>query len=107
MHLEWMAWTPATGLFFGFIVVCLVTLTVLAIRYPETERIGILRIATTRGDRLFISLLGSAFIHLAWIALAGVDIIATLPIGGGLEVSRLWLATGLSILWATAVFRLA
>ena len=26
-----------------------------------------LRIATTRGDRLFITLLGAAFIHLAWL----------------------------------------
>ena len=26
-----------------------------------------LRIPTTRGDRLFISLLGAAFIHLAWL----------------------------------------
>jgi predicted small integral membrane protein len=28
----------------------------------------VLHIVTTRGDRLFISLLGAAFIHLAWLA---------------------------------------
>jgi hypothetical protein len=43
----------------------------LAIRFPETPRIGILRIETTRGDRLFITLLGSAFIHLGWLFFFG------------------------------------
>jgi predicted small integral membrane protein len=42
---------------------------VLAIKFPETPRTGILRIETTRGDRLFITLLGSAFINLAWLGL--------------------------------------
>ena len=37
---------------------------------PETPRVGILAIPTTRGDRLFITLLGSAFIHLFWLAFA-------------------------------------
>jgi predicted small integral membrane protein len=50
----------------------------------------VLRIATTRGDRLFISLLGSAFIHLAWLGFVGPD---------------LWWASGLSLLYAAAVFR--
>jgi predicted small integral membrane protein len=63
---------------------------VLALWRPETERVGILRIATSRGDRLFISLLGTAFIHLAWLGLVGPD---------------LWPATGLSLLYAAAVFR--
>jgi len=104
-NLDWMAWTPATGLFFGFIATCLLTLTVLALKSPETDRVGVLRIATTRGDRLFISLLLAAFIHLGWIALVGVDVIATLPWGEGIEVSRLWLATLVSILTAGLVFR--
>ena len=46
-------------------------MTVLAIRFPETPRLGILRIETTRGDRLFITLLGSAFIHLGWLVAFG------------------------------------
>ena len=32
-----------------------------------SPRKGILGLDTTRGDRLFVSLLGSAFIHLAWV----------------------------------------
>ena len=105
MDIRWMAWTPATITFYLAIALMLATFTFLALRYPEAERIGVLQIPTTRGDRLFISLLGSAFIHLAFIPLFGVDAIATLPIGEGLEVSRLWIASGISLLYATAVFR--
>jgi predicted small integral membrane protein len=67
--MAWMAWTWPTAAFFAVIAALLVTFTVLAIRYPETPRTGILRIETTRGDRLFITLLGSAFIQLAWLGL--------------------------------------
>jgi predicted small integral membrane protein len=64
-----MAWTWPTAAFFGIIAITLITFTVLAIKYPEVPRNGILRIETTRGDRLFITLLGSAFINLAWLGL--------------------------------------
>ena len=67
--LDWMAWTGPTITFFLVIAALLAVLTILAIRYPETPRTGILRIETTRGDRLFITLLGSAFINLAWLGL--------------------------------------
>ena len=36
---------------------------------PSPERRGFLPIATTPGDRLFIGLLVSAYINLAWIGL--------------------------------------
>jgi predicted small integral membrane protein len=88
--LAWMAWTWQTGVFFATIAGLLLLMTVLALWWPETERVGILRIATTRGDRLFVSLLGTAFIHLAWLGLVGPD---------------LWPATGLSLLYAAVVFR--
>lgn len=67
--MEWMAWTWPTAIFFGIIAATLVTFTVLAIKFPETPRNGVLGIETTRGDRLFITLLGSAFINLAWLGL--------------------------------------
>lgn len=88
--LSWMAWTWQTGLFFAGIGCLLVVMTLLAIYRPETPRVGALRIPTTRGDRLFISLLGAAFIHLAWLGLVGPD---------------LWWASGLSLLYAALVFR--
>ena len=70
--MQWMAWTWPTALFFVVIAALLVTFSILAIRFPETPRTGVLRIETTRGDRLFITLLGSAFINLAWLGLVGV-----------------------------------
>lgn len=86
----WMAWTLPVALFFWGIACLLVTMTILAIRFPETPRVGILRIETTRGDRLFISLLGSAFIHLIWLYFAGPP---------------LWGASALCLVYAAAVFR--
>ena len=67
----WMAWTFPIALFFYIIAGLLILFTLLAIRYPETPRRGVLRIETTRGDRLFITLLGLAFINLAWLFFVG------------------------------------
>ncbi len=105
MDVAWMAWTWQTGLFFALLGATLVVMTGLAVRYPEAERDGVLRIPTTRGDRLFLSLVGAAFIHLAWIGLVGTETILTLPIAGGLEVSSLWIASLVSLVYAAAVFR--
>jgi len=88
--MAWMAWTLPTAMFFGAIACLLIAMTVLAIRFPETPRIGVLRIETTRGDRLFISLLGSAFINLAWLGLVGPN---------------LWWALAVCLVYAAAVFR--
>ncbi len=88
--MAWMAWTLPTAIFFTIIASLLIIFSVLAIRYPETPRTGVLRIETTRGDRLFISLLGSAFICLGWLALFGA------PLWGGLVVC---------LIYAAAVFR--
>jgi|SRR5262245_43451063 len=102
--IAWMAWTPATAIFFSVIASILLGMTWLAIRRPEVARVGILGIATTRGDRLFVSLIGAALIHLAWIGFFDTRTIATLP-GGDVEISSLWLATVLSLAYAGAVFR--
>ena len=88
--MDWMAWTWPTAIFFVVIASLLITFTILAIRYPETPRVGVLRIETTRGDRLFISLLGSAFICIGWLALFG---------------SPLWGALVVCLIYAAAVFR--
>lgn len=65
----WMAWTLPTALFFVVIGLLIAGYTVWAIKSPSLPRRGILPIETTRGDRLFIGLLGSAFINLAWAGL--------------------------------------
>lgn len=88
--MQWMAWTLPTAIFFAVIALLLLTFTVLAIKYPETPRLGVLRIETTRGDRLFITLLGSAFINLAWL---------------GLVSAPQWGALIVCLIYAFAVFR--
>ena len=105
-NIAWMAWTVPTAIFFVMLSLTLGVMTWLAVAYPEAERLVILRIPTPRGDRLFISLVLAAVIHLLWIALAGTDAIATLPLGeDGVEISSLWLATVISLLSAVAIFR--
>jgi len=89
--LSWMAWTWQTAAFFGFIVLCLVAMSVREARSPGGgPRHGILGLDTTRGDRLFISLLGSAFIFLAWLGFFGTP---------------LWAPLGIALVYAFVVFR--
>ena len=89
--ITWMAWTCQTASFFIFIVLCLTAMVIWEKKSPGgNPRKGILGLDTTRGDRLFISLLGSAFIHLFWLALVG---------------SVLWIATIICIGYAVVVFR--
>ena len=105
-NIAWMAWTLPTAIFFALLASTLAVMTWLAIAYPEAERVGILRIPTTRGDRLFISLIMAAVIHLLWSGLVGTDTIWTLPIGEeGIELSSLWLGTVISLVSAVAIFR--
>jgi predicted small integral membrane protein len=104
-NIAWMAWTLPTAIFFVLLGLTLTVMTWLAATYPEAERVGILRIPTTRGDRLFISLIMAAVIHLAWIGFVGTDTIATIPLGEGIELSSLWLASVISLVLAVAIFR--
>jgi predicted small integral membrane protein len=88
---SWMAWTLPTALVFVFIFSCIGILAFLEVKYPGgAERTGVFGITTTRGDRLFISILGTVFIMLGWLGLMGT------PLWGGLI---------LSIIWAVFVFR--
>lgn len=90
MNLSWMAWTKPTAIFFIVIACLLISMIIWeTIKPGGGPRVGILRFETTRGDRLFLSLLGSAFIHLGWLIFAS---------------SNLWWAMGVSIVYAIAVF---
>ena len=90
MNLSWMAWTTGTAIFFSCILVALIVMTIWTIKFPQAPRLGILRFKTTPGDRLFLSLLGSAFICLGWLAFFGA------PIYGGMV---------LCVIYGVAVFR--
>ena len=67
---EWMAWTLPVAVFFTSIVLMLIAMTVWELKSPTVERKGFLPIATTRGDRLFIGLLGAAYVNLAFVAVS-------------------------------------
>ncbi|MCG8687755.1 MAG: DUF2160 domain-containing protein [Desulfobacterales bacterium] len=88
--LDWMAWTIPTACFFSFIVLMLIGMTIWEIKSPTIKRKGFLPISTTRGDRLFIGLLTTAYIHLAWI---------------GLTELTVWFALGISLVWMAVVMR--
>src|SRR4030088_1234300 len=103
-NIAWMAWTLPTAIFFVLLSTTLAVMTWLAVAYPEAERVGILRIPTTLGDRLFISLILTAVIHLLWIGLVGTDTIATLPIGEGIELSSLWLPPRVLLFFGGGIF---
>ena len=90
MTLEWMAWTLPTSIFFMTICLLLVAMTIWQVVSPGVKRKGVLPIATTRGDRLFIGLLSSAYIHLAWL---------------GLTSLTLWIAFAFSLVWMVLVMR--
>ena len=90
MDIAWMAWTWPTAIFFLVVATMLAGMMVWGIVSPSKERAGILGIPTTRGDRLFLTLLGTAFIQLAWLGLIG---------------SNLWWALAVSAVYGLAVFR--
>lgn len=91
MNFSWMAWTLPTALFFIAIFLLIAAMGIWEFFSPGGgPRLGILRFETTRGDRLFVSLLGSAFIHLTWLGLGGPS---------------LWWALALSVVYAIGVFR--
>jgi predicted small integral membrane protein len=91
MDFSWMAWTLPTALFFIVIALLIAGMGVWEYFSPGGHpRYGLFRFETTRGDRLFISLLGSAFIHLIWL---------------GLTNASLWWALALSLVYAVGVFR--
>lgn len=67
--MNWMAWTLPTALFFCAIAMLLVVMTLYELKRPTALARGWLPMATTRGDRVFISLLLAAALHVAWLAL--------------------------------------
>jgi len=90
MGLKWMVWTVPTAIFFGVIVSMLLAMAIWQAVAPSPERRGFLPIPTTPGDRLFVGLIVTGFVQLAWI---------------GLFDSGLWIALGISLIWMVVVMR--
>ena len=90
MRFDWMYWTVPTTIFFTTIGLLITGMLVWELVSPTIERTGFLRVPTTRGTRFFVGLLGTAYVHLAWIGLTDLN---------------LWLAMPISIVWVVLVMR--
>ena len=90
MSFDWMYWTLPTAIFFITIFTMIMGMLVWELLSPTVERRGFLKISTTRGTRFFLGLLGSAYIHLAWMAFTDLT---------------LWIALFISICWGVIVMR--
>jgi predicted small integral membrane protein len=88
--LEWMAWTTATAVFVTSIFVGLGLLTALAAARPSTPRKGFLPMPTARGDRIYVSLLGTGLILIVLLATTS---------------QSLTVGLGLAAVWAVVVLR--
>ncbi|OKH86867.1 DUF2160 domain-containing protein [Thalassospira sp. TSL5-1] len=88
--MSWMAWTPVTAIFFGCVALMLLIMGLWQAASPTIPRRGFLPLVTTRGDRLFISLLGAAYIHLAWLAFTDASI---------------YIASAIAVVWLLIVMR--
>lgn len=91
LDLSWMAWTWPTAVFFIAIFASIAAMGFWEYKVPGGgPRHGIFHLDTTRGDRLFISILGSCFIMLAWV---------------GFVATAIWGGLAISVLWAIFVFK--
>ncbi|GAK59529.1 hypothetical protein U27_06514 [Candidatus Vecturithrix granuli] len=88
--LTWMEWTLPSAIFFIVIFLILVVMTIWQAKWPSVERRGFLPIPTTPGDRLFIGLLGSAYIFFAWVGLTDLS---------------LWIMLVIALCWIGVVMR--
>jgi predicted small integral membrane protein len=79
----------------------LIGMTVWERRSPTVARKGFLPLVTTRGDRLFIGLLGCAYLHLMLVGLAG-QLLIWFELS---EEPSIWWATATSAVWLVFVMR--
>jgi len=99
--LDWMVWTTPVAVFFSVIVLMLIGMTIWEIQSPTPQRKGFLPMATTRGDRLFIGLLGAAYINLAFVGLSGW-LAQFLSLS---EEPSIWISFVVSLIWLAIVMR--
>ncbi len=84
--ISWMAWTWPTAVFFIAIFLSIAAMGFWEYKVPGGgPRHGVFGLDTTRGDRLFISILGGCFIMLGWLGMASDSI------WGGLVVAIVWM----------------
>ena len=99
--LDWMVWSPPVVIFFTLVGLMLAGMTVWELRSPTVPRKGFLPLVTTRGDRLFIGLLGAAYINLVFVGLSE-QMVAWLGLD---QEPTIWWGTALSAVWLVLVMR--
>jgi len=67
----WMRWSWQSAVFFGSIFASIVALTVWDLVSPGVRSKGLLPMATTRGDRLFLGIVLTIGLFLVWLAIVG------------------------------------
>jgi predicted small integral membrane protein len=84
--LEWMAWTTGTLILVVCVFAGLAGLAVLAALRPSTPRKGFLPMATARGDRIYVGLLGTGLILVVLMAASSAPVVL------GLALGAVWMA---------------
>ena len=67
----WMRWSWQSAVFFGSIFGAIIGLTVWDIFSPGVRSKGLLPMAMTRGDRLFLGIVLTLGVFLVWLAILG------------------------------------
>lgn len=80
---QWMYWTVPTLLFVGGILTMLIVLSIWDAKDPGWARQGILPIETTRGDRVFMSILTTGIFFCLWLYLIGTTAVWGALVAGG------------------------
>ena len=98
---DWMVWTTPVAIFFSCIALMLAAMTFWELKAPNVARKGFLPMVTTRGDRLFIGLLGAAYINLAFVGLSGW-LAEWLSLA---QEPSIWISFAVSMAWLLWVMR--
>ncbi len=76
----WMYWTLPTMITICIFFIFLLIIAVLDLKKRSTPRKGFLPFPTTRGDRIFISVIIWIAVSLIWLAILGDAYITALPL---------------------------
>lgn len=87
----WMYWTVPSALVIGGLLCTIAAMAVWDRFSPSVARAGFLPMPTTRGDRLFISVMSIVGVHLIWLAFFGTAFV--------------WIGTAITVLWCVVVAR--
>lgn len=79
---QWMHWTMPTLFFVGAILLMLVVLSFWDARDPGWARQGVLPIETSRGDRVFMSILTTGILFCLWLYFVGTTAIWGVLVAG-------------------------